>query len=309
MNQVAEKILMVRPAAFGFNTETAANNFFQNKTDLTQEQVQQKAVQEFDVMVKGLRSEGIEVLVVEDTATPQKPDAIFPNNWFNTTAEGVLNIFPMFAQNRRGEKRDDILQQLANNFAIDQVYDWTEYEAEAKYLEGTGSMIIDHRNKFVYACISPRTHPAVVEKFAAANGYKAITFTAVDNEGREIYHTNVMMCIGEGFALFCPKAISDDTERIAVAQLLETTGHENIYITQEQMKSFAGNVLHLKNKKGELFIALSETAFNALTQEQKEKLQQYGKLLPFNVSTIERVNGGSVRCMIAEIFLRLEIKS
>ncbi len=304
MNQVAEKILMVRPAAFGFNTETAANNFFQNKTDLTQEQLQQKAVQEFDVMVKGLRNEGIEVLVVEDTATPQKPDAIFPNNWFNTTGEGVLNIFPMFAQNRRGEKRDDILQQLANNFIIDQVYDWTEYEAEAKYLEGTGSVIIDNRNKFVYACISPRTHPAVVEKFAAANRYKAITFTAVDNEGREIYHTNVMMCIGEGFALFCPKAISDDTERIAVAQLLETTGHENIYITQEQMKHFAGNVLHLTNKKGELFIAMSETAFNALTQEQIEKLQQYGKLLPFNVSTIERVNGGSVRCMIAEIFLQ-----
>jgi hypothetical protein len=304
MNQVAEKILMVRPAAFGFNTETAANNFFQNKTDLTQEQLQQKAVQEFDVMVKGLRNEGIEVLVVEDTATPQKPDAIFPNNWFNTTGEGVLNIFPMFAQNRRGEKRDDILQQLANNFIIDQVYDWTEYEAEAKYLEGTGSVIIDHRNKFVYACISPRTHPAVIEKFAAANRYKAITFTAVDNEGREIYHTNVMMCIGEGFALFCPKAISDDTERIAVAQLLETTGHENIFITQDQMKSFAGNVLHLKNKKGELFIAMSETAFNALTQEQIEKLQQYGKLLPFNVSTIERVNGGSVRCMMAEIFLQ-----
>jgi hypothetical protein len=304
MNQVAEKILMVRPAAFGFNTETAANNFFQNKTDLTQEQLQQKAVQEFDVMVKGLRSEEIEVLVVQDTATPQKPDAIFPNNWFNTTVEGVLNIFPMFAQNRREEKRDDILQQLANNFTIDHVFDWTEYEAEAKYLEGTGSMIIDHRNKFVYACISPRTHPAVVEKFAAANGYKAFTFPAVDNEGREIYHTNVMMCIGEGFALFCPKAISDDTERIAVAQLLETTGHENIYITQEQMKSFAGNMLHLKNKKGEYFIAMSETAFNALTQEQKEKLQQYGKLLPFNVSTIERVNGGSVRCMIAEIFLR-----
>ncbi len=304
MNQAAKKILMVRPAAFSFNTETAANNFFQNKTDLTQEQLQQKAVQEFDVMVKGLRNEGIEVLVMKDTATPQKPDAIFPNNWFNTTAEGVLNIFPMFAQNRRGEKRDDILQQLANNFTIDQVYDWTEYEAEAKYLEGTGSMIIDHRNKFVYACISPRTHPAVVEKFAAANGYKAITFTAVDNEGREIYHTNVMMCIGEGFALFCPKAISDDTERIAVVQLLETTGHENIYITQEQMKSFAGNILHLTNKKGELFIAMSETAFNALTQEQKERLQQYGKLLPFNVSTIERVNGGSVRCMMAEIFLQ-----
>ena len=210
----------------------------------------------------------------------------------------------MFAQNRRQEKRDDILEGLSKKYLVSEVYDWTEYEAEAMYLEGTGSMIIDHRNGFVYACLSPRTHPAVVEKFAAANGYKAITFTAVDEEGRQIYHTNVLMCIGDRFAVLCPKAITDDTERIAVAQLLEATGHENIYITQEQMKSFAGNMLQVKSKQGASFIAMSQTAFDALTDVQKEKLQQYGTLLPFNVSTIEKVNGGSVRCMMAEIFLK-----
>ncbi len=303
MSQVAEKILMVRPAAFAFNNETSENNFFQNTVSLSTAQIQAKALGEFDEMVAGLRKEDIDVLVIEDTPVPQKPDAIFPNNWFNTTAEGVLNIFPMYAKNRREEKRDDILKWMANNYVINQVFDWTEYEAEAKYLEGTGSLVIDHKNKFVYACTSPRTHAGVVEKFAAANGYKAITFTAVDNAGRAIYHTNVMMSIGEGFAMLCPKAISDDTERIAVAQLLETTGHENIYLDQDQLEHFTGNILQLKNKNGTSFIILSQTAFNALTHDQKERLQQYGKLLPFNVDTIEKVSGGSVRCMMAEIFL------
>jgi hypothetical protein len=304
MSQAAEKILMVRPAAFAFNIETSGNNFFQNKLEISTSQINAKALEEFDAMVAGLRNEDIDVLVIDDTPAPQKPDAIFPNNWFNTTAEGMLNIFPMYAKNRREEKRDDILKWMANNYVINQVFDWTEYEAEAKYLEGTGSVVIDHKNKFVYACTSPRTHAGVVEKFAAANRYKAITFTAVDSAGRAIYHTNVMMSIGEGFAILCPKAISDDTERIAVAQLLETTGHENIYLEQDQLEHFTGNILQLKNKKGKSFIVLSQTAFNALTDDQKERLQQYGQLLSFNVDTIEKVSGGSVRCMMAEIFLK-----
>lgn len=304
MSQAAEKILMVRPAAFAFNIETSENNFFQNKIVTSTSQIQAKALEEFDAMIAGLRNEDIDVLVIEDTPVPKKPDAVFPNNWFNTNAEGVLNIFPMYAKNRREEKRDDILEFISNRFIINQVFDWTEYEAEAKYLEGTGSLVIDHKNNFVYACISPRTHRGVVEKFASANGYKAITFTAVDNAGRSIYHTNVMMSIGEGFAILCPKAISDDTERIAVAQLLETTGHENIYLNQDQLEHFTGNILQLKNKKGTSFIVLSQTAFNALTDDQKERLQQYGQLLPFNVDTIEKVSGGSVRCMMAEIFLK-----
>jgi len=172
------------------------------------------------------------------------------------------------------------------------------------YLEGTGSMVIDHENRIVYAGLSPRTHKAVVEKFAATNGYRAITFTAHDLQSRAVYHTNVMMCIGEGFAVLCPKAITDHIERIAVAQLLETTGHENIYITPEQMNAFAGNMLHLRNQDGEKFIVMSETAFRALDEVQLQKLSAYGTILPIDVSIIEDVEGGSVRCMMAEIFLQ-----
>ncbi|HEY0057607.1 MAG TPA: arginine deiminase-related protein, partial [Flavisolibacter sp.] len=251
----------------------------------------------------GLRLAGIEVVIVEDTIQPIKPDAIFPNNWFNTTADGTLNIFPMFATNRREEKRDDILQMLSHDYQVINAWDWTEFEGDYKFLEGTGSVVIDHVNRFVYASISERTHPAVLEKFSAANGYKAISFKGFDEQARPLYHTNVMLSIGDGFAVLCPKAIEDDTERIAVAQLLETTGHENIYISLEQLQSFCGNILQLRNKSGDAFIVMSGRAFESFTISQRERLEQYGKLLPFDVSTIEQVAGGSVRCMIAELFL------
>lgn len=302
--QITDTILMVRPAAFSFNTETAANNFFQQHSYESSEVLQQKALVEFDAMVEVLQNNDINVLVIEDTPEPVKPDAIFPNNWFSTNRDGIVSVFPMHAPSRRLEKRDDIIQSLANNFIVKDVHDWSEFEAEAQYLEGTGSMVMDHQHKIVYACSSPRTHITLVEKFAAANGYRAMTFTARDLEGREIYHTNVMMCIGEGFAVLCPKAITDHDERVAVAQLLEVTGHENIYITHEQMNVFAGNMLHLKNKKGEKIIVLSQTAFDSLEEEKKERLANYGALLPFQIPTIEQVEGGSVRCMMAEIFLQ-----
>jgi len=302
--QITDTVLMVRPAAFSFNEETAANNFFQQHTSDSSEALQQKALAEFDAMVSVLRKHEINVIVIDDTLQPVKPDAIFPNNWFSTNSKGIVSVFPMYAPSRRLEKRDDIIQSFAESFIVNDVQDWSEFEAEAQYLEGTGSMVMDHQNKIIYACLSPRTHKTVVEKFAATNGYRAMTFTAHDLEGREIYHTNVMMCIGEGFAVLCPKAITDHDERVAVAQLLEITGHENIYITHEQMNAFAGNMLHLKNKSGEKFIALSQTAFDSLEDEKKERLSNYGKLLPMNVSTIEQVEGGSVRCMMVEIFLQ-----
>ncbi len=301
--QCAHTILMVRPAAFGFNAETAADNFFQHQVPSSSEEIHHRAVKEFDAMVEGLRLAGIEVLVVKDTPQPVKPDAVFPNNWFNTTADGTLNIFPMFAPSRREEKRDDILQMLASSYQVKDAWDWTEFEADYKFLEGTGSVVIDHVNRFVYASISERTHPAVLEKFAAANGYKAITFKGFDAQARPLYHTNVMMSIGDGFAVLCPKAIEDDTERIAVAQLLETTGHENIYISLEQLQSFCGNILQLKNGEGNAFIVMSRTAFESFTVAQRERLELYGTLLPFDITTIEQVAGGSVRCMMAELFL------
>jgi len=292
---------MIRPAAFCYNEQTAANNYFQNNTTAD---VQEKAVAEFDAMVAGLQSKGVNVLVVNDTPEPVKPDAVFPNNWFSTSAAGVLNIYPMFAPNRREEKRDDILQALAKVYEVKNVLDWTEFEAEDQYLEGTGSMVIDHVQKIVYACLSPRTHEALVQKFAAANGYQAITFTATDDKGQLIYHTNVILSIGEGFAVLCDKAIEDDIERLAVIQLLATTGHAVLPITIEQMKAFAGNMLQVKNKEGRSFIVMSQTAYNVLTPFQIETLQGFGELLVFDVSTIEMVNGGSVRCMMAEIFLQ-----
>jgi len=302
--QVADTILMVRPAVFCFNKETAANNYFQNDIALSQKQLQQKALYEFDSMVKVLRKHEIEVLVVDDTTEPIKPDAIFPNNWFNTSNSGIINIFPMFAISRRTEKRDDILDLLSKTYIVNDVLDWTEFEADDMFLEGTGSLVIDHKNAVLYACLSPRTHASIIEKFAKANNYKAIHFTAVDEEGHQVYHTNVMMCIGEGFAVICLDAIEKEIEKIAVSQLRKTTGHEIIPISLPQMNCFAGNMLQVKNKKDEKFIVVSQTAFNSLETEQKNRLQHFGVLLPIDVSTIEKVEGGSVRCMMAEIFLQ-----
>ena len=299
--QTADTILMVRPAAFVFNEQTAANNYFQQQTDGP---VHDNALQEFDAMVATLREKGIQVMVMDDTPEPVKPDAIFPNNWFCTSASGFLNIFPMFAPNRREEKRDEILQDLSQAYEIRDVYDWTEFEAEDMYLEGTGSMVIDHVLKIVYACLSPRTHPSLVQKFAKINGYQAITFTAKDDNGQLIYHTNVMLSIGDGYAVLCADAIEDDAERIAVIQLLASTGRDVVPITLQQMKAFAGNMLQVRNQEGESFIVMSRTAFDSLEAYQKEALERFGALLPINVTTIETVNGGSVRCMMAEIFLQ-----
>ena len=188
--------------------------------------------------------------------------------------------------------------------SIEKFQDWTEYEAEAMYLEGTGSMVMDHKNKIIYACLSPRTHHTLLEKFAATNGYRAIAFTAENEKAIPIYHTNVMMSVGDGFSVVCPKVIPDYTERIAVTQLLEATGHENIYIEPDLLKNFAANLLQVKNKNGNLFIAISKTALDIFPKSKLNQLEKYGELLPIDVSVIEKVNGGSVRCMIAEIFLQ-----
>lgn len=300
---LASTILMVRPAAFGFNEETAANNYFQSNPGIDKEQLQQKALAEFDNMVQTLRSHGITVLVIEDSKEPPKPDAIFPNNWLSTSPGGVLSVFPMYAPSRRIEKRDEILDQLAKEFVIREVQDWGEYEAEGRFLEGTGSMVIDHDNKMIYACVSERTSLPVLEKYAAANNFQAIVFLATDKNGRPVYHTNVMMALGEGFCVLCEEAIEEEWELIAVRQLLESTGHSIIAITRDQMHQFAGNMLQLKNNDGEKYLVMSRSAFNSLRKEQKQMLEAYSTLLPIAVPTIEEVEGGSVRCMMAEVFL------
>jgi hypothetical protein len=294
---------MIRPAAFGYNEETAVNNYFQTNPGISNKELQQKALAEFDEMVKTLRNNKIEVLVINDTAEPPKPDAIFPNNWLSTSSDGKVFVYPMYAPSRRTEKRDDILDQLAKEFIVKDVQDWSEYEAEGRFLEGTGSMVMDQDNKLIYAAISERTNISVLEKFAATNGYQAIVFLATDSKGRPVYHTNVVMALGEKFCVLCEEAIDEEWELIAVRQLLESTNHTIIPITSKQMQQFAGNMLELKNTKGENILVLSQAAFNALRKEQKEMLEAYARLLPVAVPIIEQVEGGSVRCMMAEVFL------
>jgi hypothetical protein len=296
-------IAMIRPAAFGFNKETATDNFFQNKTGLSQEALQQNALAEFDSMVNQLRHHGVEVVVIEDTSEPIKPDALFPNNWFSTSPNGKVFVYPMYAPVRRQEKRKDILKMLSTEFKVKDVQDWSEYEEEGRFLEGTGSMVIDHDNKMIYAAVSDRTSPAVLESFAARNKYQAIIFLATDKDGFPVYHTNVVMALGEKFCVLCEEAIKEEWELIAVRQLLESTNHTIIPITLEQMHSFAGNMLEVKNKDGEHLLVLSQTAFDSLRKEQKQMLEAYARLLPIAIPTIEEVGGGSVRCMMAEIFL------
>jgi hypothetical protein len=297
---LASTILMIRPAAFGYNEETAENNYFQKPSDTP---VHDQALAEFDRMVAILRGKEIQVLTIDDTLVPAKPSAIFPNNWISTSPSGKISVFPMYAASRRTEKRDDILRRISEEFIVSDLQDWTEFEAEGRFLEGTGSMVIDHENKMIYAAISERTNLSVLEKFAAANEFQAIVFIATDKDGRTIYHTNVLMTLGDRFCVLCEEAIEEEWELIAVRQILEGTGHFIIPITKEQMHAFAGNMLMVKNKQEEKFLVLSQTAFESLTTEQKEMLEGFAELLPVPVPTIEKVEGGSVRCMMAEIFL------
>jgi hypothetical protein len=300
--QNTDTILMVRPAAFAYNEETAQNNFFQQQPRIDPALLQEKVLEQFDNMVSLLKANGINVILIEDDLSPLKPDAVFPNNWFTAGADGGIHLFPMYAPSRRAEKRKDIVDRLQDHYQVNYIKDWSFLESKEQFLEGTGSMVIDHQSRIIYACISDRTNIDALKIFAKEMDYRAIPFVAEDENGR-VYHTNVMLSIGDGFCVLCPKTITDHTERIAVAQLLEATGHENIYIEPEHMKKFAGNILQVKNNLGERIIVISQTAVNALPEDKIQKLQNHGRLLPVDVSYIEEVEGGSVRCMMAEIFL------
>lgn len=296
---------MIRPAAFGPNEETASTNFFQSMPGRTnQQELQKLALDEFDKTVELLRKHDINVWVIEDTPMPPKPSAIFPNNWLSTSPDGIVSVFPMYSSKRRLEKRKDILKMLAERFVVKEVRDWSEFEAEGKFLEGTGSMVIDHENKVIYACYSPRTDVSVLEKFANANNYRAIIFFATDKNGQAVYHTNVVMTLAENFAILCEEAIEEEWELIAIRQLLDSSGHDVVRIYKDQMHCFAGNMLQVKNNKGEKYLVMSETAFGSLYEDQREELSGRNKLLTVSIPTIEKIEGGSVRCMMAEIFLK-----
>jgi len=303
MKQVASILLMIRPASFGFNAETAASNVFQGSVPMSEHQVQVNAVEEFDRFVDTLKAHGIEVLAIEDTPYPVKPDAVFPNNWFCTLQDGTIATFPMHAANRRVEVRSDLLQILKDNYVVTNIEDWTTYDADNLFLEGTGSMIIDHENKIIYACLSPRTTKTLLEQFAQAHGYTTVSFHATDEQGIEVYHTNVIMHVGVDYAAICLDTIKDETERKQVVDSLTKTGHEIIDISVEQVRNYAGNMLQVKSSDNTLYTILSEQAYNSLDEKQKQQLRAHTHLLPININTIETVGGGSVRCMVAEIFL------
>lgn len=303
MKQTSRTVLMIRPASFGFNSETAANNVFQDNVPMSEQQVQTLAVQEFDEFVNTLRAHKINVMIIEDAPQPPKPDAIFPNNWFCTLSDGTIATFPMFAANRRIEVRSDLLQKLKDDFVVTATEDWTSYDNVNLFLEGTGSMIIDHINKIIYACLSPRTHLSLLQQFAEAHHYKAVTFHATDDNGTDVYHTNVIMHIGEGYAVICSSSIRDEKERNKVITSLTETAHDIIDITMPQVHRYAGNMLQVQSEDENLYTVLSQSAFDSLTESQKQQLSEHTKLLPVNIPTIETVGGGSVRCMMAEIFL------
>jgi hypothetical protein len=301
--QTTANILLVRPANFNFNNETEASNAFQNKLKENDDSIKEKVIAEFDKSVEKLRANNINVFVFEDTDSPKKPDAVFPNNWISLHSDGTMILYPMYAANRRLERRDEIVEELSENFKITRIVDLTQYENRNKYFEGTGSIVFDHQNKIAYACLSPRTDKEVLIEVCNTLNYKPVSFSALDENGKEIYHTNVMMCVGEKFAVICLDSIIDPEEKAFVKNSFINTGHQIIDITIEQMKNFAGNMLQIKTNKQENVLVLSQSAFNCLTSLQKTEINKYCQLVPLNIKTIETIGGGSARCMIAEIFL------
>jgi len=303
--QITDTIFMIRPANFGYNAETAESNSFQSKDGAQEtDKIKQAAIEEFDAMVTKLRTNGIEVIVFDDTEKPLKPDAIFPNNWVSFHSNGHIVTYPMSARTRRPERRDDIVENLTERYSFGRriTFDFYEEEKDAVFLEGTGSLILDRINKICYACVSPRTHVFLIEKFCLLLGYSKEVFFARDSAGDEIYHTNVMMSVGEDFAVVCLDSVTDIDERKSLVARLESTGKEIFEITMEQMNSFAGNMLQVSSKDGEANLILSQTAYDSLTVEQKKELHGLSKLLVIPIPTIEKYGGGSVRCMIAEVF-------
>lgn len=302
-------ILLVKPANFGYNTETAASNAFQQTTSADSKAIAQQAIQEFEQMAQRLSDKGINVTIVEDTPLPIKPDAIFPNNWGSFHTDGTVVLYPMLAPNRQAEKRPALLEVIRQKFHLQRLVDLSPYEQEGIFLEGTGSIVFDHASKIAYACLSPRTHPELFRDTCTQLGYTPIAFRAVDTAGQDIYHTNVMMNVGNGYAAICLKSIPIAAERQLVISTLKQSGKELIDLSYAQIEAFCGNMLELSRPTQKNILALSTSAFEGLLPAQQKCLENYCELLPLHIPTIERIGGGSVRCMISEIFLPLKTTS
>jgi len=302
--QNTQTIMMVRPARFQLNDQTVGSNAFQdNSASGKSEEVSQKAVAEFDNFVQILQKNGVNVIVVQDTMEPPKPDSLFPNNWVSFHADGTVVLYPMEAVNRRWERRRAILDLLRTEFDIKNEIDLSFYEQENKFLEGTGSLILDRENKIAYACLSSRTNPEILEDFAKKMDFEVVSFWSTDRQNKPIYHTNVMMCVGKKYVVICLESIKDAAERQKVVQVIQKTDKEIIEISFEQVESFAGNMLEVVNKAGESKLVMSEQAFKSLNTAQIGQIEKYSQIVAAPIYTIERYGGGSARCMLAEVFL------
>ena len=308
MQQTTNHILMVRPINFRMNEQTAVNNYYQKVLyNLLPESVNAKAQEEFDNYVEKLRAIGVSVVVISDTSEFDTPDSIFPNNWISFHSDATVGLYPMFAENRRLERREDILDQLeAQGFQIDQIVDYTSAEASALFLEGTGSLLLDRVNRIAYCALSPRADEGLFIEFCEDFEYTPVSFVAnqtVDEERKAIYHTNVMMCLGETFAVICLDSIDDKKERKNIIQHLKNSGKEIIAISEEQVNNFAGNMLQVRGHNQERFLIMSQAAYDSLTTQQIETLERHNSILSSSLDIIEACGGGSARCMMAEIFL------
>lgn len=301
--QTTDTVLMIEPIAFGFNEQTAVNNYFQVQQEGN---VQEKALQEFNAFVEKLRAKGINVITIKDTIEPKTPDSIFPNNWVSFHQDRKVVLYPMFAENRRLERREDIIDQIKEQFDVKEVIDYSKIENEKKYLEGTGSMIFDHDNKIAYGSVSLRLDEALFRKFCSEFGFTPVVFHSYQTAGEErlpIYHTNVMMCVADKFVVICLDCIDDETERQNVIDSIKNSGKELIEISEDQMQNFAGNMLQVQNNSGEKFLVMSQSAYRSLKPEQFSAIEKYSEIIYSDLETIETNGGGSARCMLAEVFL------
>ena len=308
MQQTTNTILMIRPIAFRMNEQTAVNNYYQQELkEMLPAAINRKAQIEFDDFVVKLKGVGVQVLVVNDTETPSTPDYIFPNNWISFHENGDVGLYPMFAKNRRLERREDILEIIEENgFLIENIIDYTEAEEEGVYLEGTGSMVLDRQNRIAYCALSPRADEELFVEFCEDFEYTPIVFTSnqtVNNKREAIYHTNVMMCVAEQFAIICLASIDDKKERKNVLNHLKESGKEVIDITEKQLNAFAGNMLQVIGSENVRFLVMSSSAYTSLRLEQIQKIEKYNSIIHSSLETIETCGGGSARCMMAEVFL------
>ena len=308
MKQTTNSILMIRPVAFRMNEQTAVNNYYQKVLEgLLPATVNAKAQQEFDTFVEKLRAVGVDVTVVDDTLNPDTPDSIFPNNWISFHENGDVALYPMFAENRREERREEILDTLEEKgFVIDNIVDYTSAEEDGFFLEGTGSLLLDRVNSKAYCALSPRADEELFIEFCEDFDYAPVIFEAfqtVDGERKLIYHTNVMMCLGETFAVICSDCIDDKKERKMVLDNLKENNKEVILITEEQVNNFAGNMLEVRGANDKRYLVMSAAAHQSLTSKQIEQLEKHAEILSSSLDTIEACGGGSARCMMAEIFL------